>query len=70
MVHLYYKVLIDGIEIAVFDPDSEPHLVKFNHVSLKRFTKSIEVIAGYYDDNNKWHNFEDNEEENNEEGNC
>ena len=55
MAHLYYKVLIDGIEIAIFDSDSEPRLVNF--IDL------IDIISGYYDGDNKWHDYEDIEEE-------
>lgn len=57
MVHLYYKVLIDGVEIAIFDSDSEPRLVNFIHSTLQGYVKRIEIIVGYYDDDNKWHNF-------------
>lgn len=63
MVHLYYKVLIDGMEVAVFNSDSEPRLVNFIHLTLQGCVKRIEITAGYYDGNNKWHNFEDIEEE-------
>ena len=59
MVHLYYKVLIDGIEVAIFDSDSEPRLVNFINLTLQGYVKRIEIIVGYYDGNNKWHNFED-----------
>ena len=63
MVHLYYKVLIDGVEIAIFDSDNETYLANFIHSTLQGYVKRIEIIAGYYDGNDKWHNYEDIEEE-------
>ena len=57
MMHLYYKVLIDGVEVAIFDSDSELRLVNFIHSTLQGYVKRIEIIAGYYDDDDKWHNF-------------
>ena len=62
-LHLYYKVLIDGIEIAIFDSDNETYLANFIHTTLQGYVKRIEIIAGYYDGNDKWHNYEDIEEE-------
>ena len=59
MVHLYYKVLIDGIEIAIFDSDNKTYLVNFIHSTLQDYVKRIEIIVGYYDGDNKWHNYED-----------
>ena len=56
MVHLYYKVLIDGIEVEVFDSDSETYVKNFVHSALHGCAKRIEVIAGYYDGDGKWHN--------------
>ena len=55
MVHLYYKVLIDGVEVEVFDSDSETYLINFIHSALHGCAKRIEVIAGYYDGDGKWH---------------
>ena len=63
MVHLYYKVLIDGIEVTVFDSGSETYLKNFIESALQSLAKRIEVIAGYYDGDGKWHNYEDIEEE-------
>ena len=63
MVHLYYKVLIDGIEIAVFDSDNETYFTNFIHSISQDYVKKIKIVVGYYDGNNKWHNFEDIEEE-------
>ena len=63
MVHLYYKVLIDGIEIAVFDSDNETYFTNFIHSIRQDYVKKIEIVVGYYDGNNKWHNIEDIEEE-------
>ena len=57
MAHLYYKVLIDGVEVAIFDSDSEPRLANFIHSTLQGYVKRIEIIVGYYDDDNKWHDF-------------
>ena len=59
MVHLCYKVLIDGIEIAIFDSDNKTYLVNFIHSTLQDYVKRIEIIVGYYDGDNKWHNYED-----------
>ena len=56
MVHLYYKVLIDGIEVTVFDSGSETYLKNFIESALQSLAKRIEVIAGYYDGDGKWHN--------------
>ena len=56
MVHLYYKVLIDGVEVTVFDSDSEIYLKNFIESALQSLAKRIEVIAGYYDGDGKWHN--------------
>ena len=58
MVHLYYKVLIDGVEVTVFDSDSdsETYLKNFISSAIRSFAKRIEVIAGYYDGDGKWHN--------------
>ena len=57
MVHLYYKVLIDDIEIAIFDSDSEAYLANFIRSTIKSCAKRIDIIAGYYDGNNKWHDY-------------
>lgn len=62
MAHLYYKVLIDGIEIAVFDSDNEIYFTNFIHSISQEYAKKIEIVVGYYDGDNKWHNFEDIEE--------
>ena len=56
MVHLYYKVLIDGVEVTVFDSGSETYLKNFIESALQSLAKRIEVIAGYYDGDGKWHN--------------
>ena len=36
MMHLYYKVLIDGIEVTVFDSGSETYLKNFIESALQR----------------------------------
>ena len=56
MMHLYYKVLIDNIEVEEFDSDSETRLVNFIHSARHSCAKRIEIIAGYYDGDGKWHN--------------
>lgn len=77
MMHLYYKVLIDDIEVAVFDSDSEAYLANFIQSTIKSCTKRVDIIAGYYDGNNKWRDYEDIEivtiilkDEDNEEEDC
>ena len=77
MAHLYYKVLIDDIEVAIFDSDNMAHLVNFINLTSKGCAKRIDIISGYYDGDNKWHDYEDIEivtiilkDEDNEEGYC
>ena len=57
MMHLYYKVLIDDIEVAVFDSDSEAYLANFIRSTIESYAKRVDIIAGYYDGNNKWHDY-------------
>ena len=59
MAHLYYKVLIDDAEAAVFDSDNMAHLVNFINLTFKGCAKRIDIISGYYDGDNKWHDYED-----------
>ena len=57
MMHLYYKVLIDDIEVAVFDSDSEAYLANLIRSTIKSCAKRVDIIAGYYDGNNKWRDY-------------
>ena len=57
MIHLYYKVLIDCVEVAIFDSDNEIYLANFIRSTIKSCAKRVDIIAGYYDGNNKWHDY-------------
>lgn len=43
--------------LGIEDKETEPRLVNFIHLTLQGYVKRIEIVVGYYDDNNKWHNF-------------